>query len=125
MPMQISCRLTADDLDDDDLQHLVRDFAATVTAETDISAELATGASAPGTRGDPITLGTIALSFLSSGAAVALIKVLETYVSRRPSLEIELSRPDGAKLSVKSQDLNSEVLAKTQQTLLKFFRQPQ
>jgi hypothetical protein len=120
--MRIQCQLRDPDIDADDLLKLTRDFRAVLVDETDAEAELAVGADGAGTRGDPITLGVIAVTFLTSGAAVALIKVLETYIGRRPSLEVELSRADGGKLSIKAQDLNSKSLSQTQQTLEKFIK---
>ena len=119
--MRIDCQFRDPDLDDDDLFRFTRDFTAVLVDETDLQAELAVGSAPVGARGDPITLGAIAITFFSSGAAVALIKVLETYIARRPSLEVELSRADGGKLAIKAQDLTPQLLAQTQQTVEKFF----
>ena len=90
--VQVNCLLQDPELDPDDLFKLTRDLKLAIGEETDIEADVPMSAATAGSRGDPITLGALALTFLSSGAAVALIKVLQTYVARRPSLEVELSR---------------------------------
>ncbi|MDQ2839469.1 MAG: hypothetical protein M3Y72_00175 [Acidobacteriota bacterium] len=118
--MSIRCSLRASDLDDDDVQRLTQELCRTIREETEVDAQLETGASVTGDRGDPITLGTIALTFLSGGAAVALIKVLEVYVGRKPSLEVELTQADGSKFSVKAQDLAPKFLSQTQRLLERF-----
>jgi len=110
------------DLEPEYIQTLTRELSLTLNRETDVRAQPAGGPAEPGTKGDPITLGSLALTFLTSGAAVALIKVLETYVGRKRSLEVELARPDGKKLVIKSQDLAAGQIQETENLVSRFFR---
>jgi hypothetical protein len=74
--MSIQLILTNDDLNEDSLQLLTQDLLQTLGSETDIQAQIVQGEAVQGSKGDPVTLGVLALSFISSGAAVALIGVL-------------------------------------------------
>jgi hypothetical protein len=112
--MNLTLQLSSSELDDEDLQVLTRDLCTSIADETDIQAEIPSGTVAAGTKGDPVTLGAIAIAFLTHGAAVALCNVLKAYVSREPSLNIDIKRPDGTKLKLKAENLQPEQL----QTLL-------
>jgi len=84
MDNQSTLTIAGDELDDEDLQDLTRQLCLAINQETDVEAELPEADTAPGAKGDPITLGTIALAFISSKAAVALVGVLHTYFAREP-----------------------------------------
>jgi hypothetical protein len=60
----------------------------------------------PGERGEPVTLGLLALALLTSGTVKALIGCLKAYVSREPSLIIRLRRADGAEMEVNARNVN-------------------
>lgn len=62
---------------------------------------------APGERGEPVTLGVLALALIKSGAVVALVRCLQAYLAREPSLSVELQRSDGSRLKVTAQNLGS------------------
>ena len=64
----------------------------TLQTESDIQAELPQPGTQAGAKGDPVTIGTIALTFISSGAAVALFKIIEAYLSKNSSLDFELEK---------------------------------
>uniref|UniRef100_UPI004056EE93 effector-associated constant component EACC1 n=1 Tax=Candidatus Electronema sp. TaxID=2698783 RepID=UPI004056EE93 len=106
--------ISSNELTDEDLQKLTRNLCDSIADETEIEAEIPSGSVAQGTKGDPITLGVLVLSFLSGGSAVALCEVFKAYFSRVPSLSIELERADGSKVKITSQNLKPEQL----QTLL-------
>jgi hypothetical protein len=92
--MSIQLILKNDDLSEDRLQALTQDLSQTLTRETDIHAELAHGDSLQGSKGDPITIGVLALVFLKGGSALALIEVLKSYLMRNSSLEIHVKSGD-------------------------------
>ena len=92
--MSIQLTLTNDDLDKDSLQLLTQDLLQTLGSETDIQAEIVQGEAVQGSKGDPVTLGVLALSFITSGAAVALIGVLKSYITRSSSIQFEIKRGD-------------------------------
>ena len=92
--MSIQLILTNDDLNEDSLQLLTQDLMQTLGSETDIQAEIVQGEAVQGKKGDPVTLGVLALSFITSGAAVALIEVLKSYVTRSSSIQFEVKSGD-------------------------------
>jgi hypothetical protein len=81
MPMRIS--LTAGELSDEYFDRLSRECANDVAAlpGVDLVNEKSAGSSA-GYRGDPVTLGTIALALITSGTVTALFAVVKSYVER-------------------------------------------
>jgi hypothetical protein len=60
------------------------------------------GPSAPGTRGDPVTLAFV-LALLNAKAVGALVEVLKSYLSRDRTVEIEVEGP-GGKVRFKAAD---------------------
>jgi hypothetical protein len=66
-----------------------------------------------GSKGEAITLGLIALTFLSGGSAVALLDVLKSYLARDSSLEMTLERNDGAKLIINAKNIRKEQMEET------------
>jgi len=111
--MEIELQLSSTDLSDDELDALARQLANTITDETDVAAALQEGDSEPGAKGDPITIGSLVLTFISSGAAIALFEVFKTYFARESSLNIALKRSDGTEVSVSAQNLKPEQLQGT------------
>jgi hypothetical protein len=98
-------KIKADDLDAEDLQDLTRELSQSLRKETEVIATLPEGVAEPGTRGDPVTLGTIILTAFTSGAVVALFNVLKTYFERKPTLVMEFQRPDGKTFTVRADTL--------------------
>jgi hypothetical protein len=96
--------LSSEELDDEDIRELTTDLCNTIIDETDINAKLADGVAQKEERGDPITLGLIVLTFISSSAAVALFNVLKSYIDRESSLVFDIQEKDGTqrRLSVKN-----------------------
>lgn len=112
--MNLELQLSSNELDAEDLQALTRQLCASITDETDIEAEIPSGAAVENTRGEIVTLGVIALAFLTKGAAVALCDVLKTYASRESSLKVGIKKPDGTTISLEAKNITPEKL----QTLL-------
>ena len=112
--MNLELQLSSSELDPQDLQALTRQLCQKITDETDIEAEIPSGESIANTRGDVVTLGVIAMAFLTKGAAVALCDVLKAYVSREPSLKLGIKKSDGTTISLEASNINPEKL----QTLL-------
>ena len=55
-----------------------------------------------------VQIGNLALTFLSSGAAVALCNVCKSVFERTASVEMSFEREDGNKLSIKAQSVSSD-----------------
>lgn len=94
--MSIQLIISDANLSEDKLHALTRDLGLTLNKETAIQAVIEQGETQPGSKGEPITLGVLALTFLTGGSAVALIDVLKTYLLRNSSLEIEVKNGDKA-----------------------------
>ncbi len=119
--MDSTLQLTASDLSDEDLQKLTRELSKTLNDETEAKATLPEETGGPGSKGDPITLGTIILTALSSGTVVALFNVLKSYIERKSSLAIEFKRKDGQQLKIKAEQLNKHQIDQTIQIANDFF----
>lgn len=111
--MTLTLSLSSGELNDEDIQELTTDLCKTIINETDINAELVEGPTQKGNRGEPITLGLIALTFMSSGAAVALFNVLKSYLDRESSLIFGIQREDGTKLGIKMKNMQPEQVKAT------------
>jgi len=120
--MNVRLSLTSAELGAEDLQALTRDFCNTASGEADLQAEMTYGAAAAGARaGEMVQIGNLALTFLTSGAAVALINVCKSFFERSASLEMSFEREDGKKLSIKAHNVGSNQIAKTLETMREFF----
>ena len=111
--MDSTLQLTASDLSDEDLQKLTLELSKTLNDETEAKATIPENSGEPGSKGDPITLGTIILTALSTGTVVALFNVLTAYFQRKPSLELEFKREDGQQLKIKAEQLNKDQIDQT------------
>lgn len=117
--MDICVSVHSAEMDDERLQKSAAELRRLINQGGEATATLPGGPTSAGSKGDPITLGTIALTFLTSGAAVSVFKVLETFVGRKRSIEVELSRPDGQKLVLRAQDMEADQIAATQRLFQK------
>ena len=116
--MVITLELSSEELNDEDLQKLTNELRKTLIEEAGIDAELvkeiSEDVSEEGTRGkprgEPITIGLLALTFLTSGAAVAMFDVFKSLFDRRKYLELEMTREDGKKINIKAENISLEDL---------------
>jgi hypothetical protein len=106
----------------EDLHDLTRDLCNTLNRETDLKATLPEEAPRAGAKGDPITVGTIALAFITSGAAVKLFGVLTSYFERNSSMQIELERDDGKNLSIRAENVRPDRIEETIDLAREFLR---
>ena len=121
--MPTTLQIASPRLADDALANLVRDIAAAINRETDMTATEPEATPRPGEKGDPITLGTLALAFLSSGAAVGLFQVIKSFFERDETLEVSFERSDGAKLAIKSASAQPERVEATLNQIRAFLRE--
>jgi hypothetical protein len=119
--MQITLKLSANDLDQSGLDELSRRLRSTLDQQTDVSASLAEGQHHEGQKGDYALVGQIVLSLIGAGGVVtSLITVLKAYVEQKPTLKVVLERPDGAKFSLEAANVKQGELNQTAKTLAKF-----
>ena len=121
MTIDVILNISSDALDDNDLQSLTSNLCTTLSRETDVTATLAEESVSDGTRGAEIILGTLIITFLSSGSAVALFNVLRSYFDRDSSLEMSLERGDGKKLKIKTHNFSSDQINETFEHVREFF----
>jgi hypothetical protein len=120
MEFQIAVR--SGELDGERLHASTMELRRTMIEETEATVSSPAARPETGAKGDPITIGTLAVTFLTSGAAVSMFKVLEAYVSRKRSVDVEVTRPDGAKFVLHMQDVSPEAIAATQKTFENFIK---
>lgn len=111
--MSCALSLVSNDLHPEDLHDLsldLRDDLAAAGVEAEPVAE-----KAPGTRGDLMAIGSLALTLVTSGTAAALLNVVRAYFDRGASapVVVELTRPDGAKLTVQAGSLRGAEFERT------------
>ena len=88
--MDATLAVSCDSLAEDDLQSLTRELSTTLNRETDVAAAMPEARPEPGSRGDPAILHTLLLTFMTSGAAVAMFQVIKSYVERNKSLTMTI-----------------------------------
>ena len=111
--MDSTLQLAANDLSGEDLQKLTLELSKTLNDETEAKATIPEKSGGPGSKGDPITLGTIILTALSSGTVVALFNVIKSYIERKPSLELQLKSKDGREFNIQAEQLHKDQIEHT------------
>ena len=105
--MSMKLMLDADATGKEEIQALALDLARSLNRDTDLEAELEVSSAPPGSRGEAVSIGTLALQFITSGAAVGLFTVLKTFFERKPTLRIVLEKETGGKLEIDAAFLDS------------------
>lgn len=118
--MEVLLTLSSGSLSGAPLQDLTRQLCTTLNRETDVAATTPEAAADDGSKGDLISLGTLLLTFMTSGAAVALFEVAKAFFERDSSLVLELERPDGAKFVVRGENVGRGQIDKTIETARRF-----
>jgi hypothetical protein len=118
----VSVQLRCDDLDDSRLQSITQELAKSLRQENIAEVNLTHTSPIPGTKGDPVTIGAIIMTLIGShGLATKLIDVLRPYFARKPKMTLELTRPDGKKVSLSADSVSSGQLNQTNDILKSFF----
>ena len=118
--MDLSLEVVTLDQAEEDLQLLTQELCLTINQETELSARQAVGEPVAGTRGAPIEVGYLVLTFLTSGTAVALVHVLKAYVERNSSFTGVFRRPDGASFEISAENLSGRQVDRTMSQLEQF-----
>jgi hypothetical protein len=118
---QIEMKIVQDEIREDRLADLTADIARLIQKETDIRTELPREKPGPGMKGEPVTIGLIILTFISSGAAVALFDVLKSYFVRDSSLKITFKTPDGKEITLDQKNMGKDQVRDTLTTVQDFF----
>jgi hypothetical protein len=67
----------------------------------------------PGEKGEPVTLGVLALALITHGAVTAVIECLKAYISRERALTIRLTRVDGTQVEVTARNVDTPAVRET------------
>lgn len=118
--MKLIISTPSEETSKEDLQELTLDLCRSLNRSIDGKAVLPQQSAGPGLRGEPITIGMIMLTFLTSGAATALFNVFKSYFERNSSLEMAFERDDGKKFVVRAENLNSDAIGGTIELADKF-----
>jgi hypothetical protein len=106
--MELKLMLSSEALGESKLQDMTRDLCRTLNRQPDISAKIPEGMPLPGEKGDPITVGTILLALISSGAAVAMFDTLKAYFQRNKNLAVKIVSANGETTEITAQNLNKD-----------------
>ena len=71
------------------------------------------GPQSSGERGDPVTLGVLALALINRGAAASLLGCLKAYLSREKKLSIKITHQNGDLIEIDSLNIDTVSLRKT------------
>jgi hypothetical protein len=118
--MELQIVVLSNELDPERLHASTMELRRTILEETEATVSKSAVVSETGAKGDPITIGSLAVTFLTSGAAVSIFKVIEAYVTRKRSIDLEISRPDGTKFVLHTEDVSPEAIAATQKAFESF-----
>lgn len=113
--------LQDDNATSSEMQQMTRALAHTMEKHG-IRAAFPSATPQPAHRGgDPMALGTLLVQLVGAGGVVvSLISVLKSYVERKPSLQFEMRRADGAELKLQAEGLTAGDNQKLQQTIERF-----
>jgi len=103
--MEFKLELTSAANSDSEVQAITRDLCKTLNQQNEIKAKIAESEAGPGEKGDAFTLGTLLLTFLTSGAAAAIFKVLKAYMQRNKKLIVRISDSAGRTVEVNAENL--------------------
>lgn len=106
--MGVQMTLACADRTDEDVQALATELANELAQVRGVDAALAESAAPAGSRGGMVTLGEIALTFITSGAAIAAINVIKAYIQREPSLKLKFKGADGQVVEIDAKRMNDE-----------------
>ena len=87
---------------------LSRDLLTAMRDEVDANAALDTKAAMPGDKADVVTLGALVMAIITTGALTKFLEVLNSWVSRKPTISYKIKRADGAELEINAEFCSSK-----------------
>lgn len=124
--MELTLIVKSKSLGDDKLEDITRDLSMELNQDGNFEAKLPEESGSTGSKGDPITIGTIILLLLGGkGIVTRLIEVLKAYVERGNSLEFEFKKADGASMSFKTENFRQRDVKELSKDMAKFFGVPE
>jgi hypothetical protein len=94
------------DVPDARLSQLTRDLERDLS-RAGIQARHVEAPPVPGQRGEPFTLGVLALALVTSGTVRAIIECFKAYLSRERALTIKLASADGTQVEMTARNVDT------------------
>jgi len=98
--MHITIGLVGEEIEDERIDQATRDLLREIRAEADPRASLVTREGLPGSKGDLVTLGQIALALVTGGAVGKFIECVFSFLGRNKKLQVEIVNASGRKMSI-------------------------
>lgn len=98
----IQITLDGGDLSEGQQQDRVRQLTREIEARTDTRTSLAREQGDGTTKGDPLTIGSFVMAFMSTGAAVAAFEVIKTWLQREKIGSATIKTADGTEVTIDS-----------------------
>jgi hypothetical protein len=95
--------VSGSEVPDNRISAATRELLREIRADADPEARLITEKAAPGSKGEIVSIGQIALALVTGGAVGKLIECVFTFLSRNKTLRIELTGENGAKLAINAE----------------------
>jgi hypothetical protein len=105
------------DIPDARLAQLTRDLERDLS-RVGIHAQPVEAPPAPGERGEPVTLGVLALAWVTSGTVKALIECFKAYLSRERALTIKLARGDSTSIEITARNVDTPAMREALEAVL-------
>jgi hypothetical protein len=100
MAASLNVQLVGGDIPEQRLDAATRELLRDIRGDADPEARLVAKPSSPGSKGDAISIGQIALALVTGGAVGQLIDCLFNFLSRNKKLEIKLTQGGGSSLAI-------------------------
>jgi hypothetical protein len=111
-----SITVTLSGLPDVRLAQLAHDFERDLS-RSGVQARQVEAPAVPGDKGDPITLGVLALALVTSGTVKAMIECFTAYLSRERALTIRFTGADGTPVEVTARNVDSPAVREALETM--------
>jgi hypothetical protein len=103
---------------------LGRELVADLRKEVALEADHKTRDLSPGERAvDSALVGQVVLTFLSAGAATALLGCLKAYIERDRHLRFRLKKADGVEIELEAQHFSAQTFDELTRKVQEFLRQ--
>jgi hypothetical protein len=120
---EIMLSVRNDDLDESKLNTVTRELIGTLNREGGLEASTEASEGAAGSKGVWTTIGGIAMKLVGGSEAVkGLMGVLQAYAARNNSFTIDMTKPDGTKITINAQNLSGSAFQQTMQQVTDFVK---
>ncbi|MEO0381166.1 MAG: hypothetical protein AAF252_12930 [Pseudomonadota bacterium] len=102
---EIQITLDGAELSEGEQQDRVRQLTREIEARTDAKTSLAREQGTGGTKGDPLTIGSFLMAFMSSGAAEAAFHVIKSWIERDKIGSATFKTADGTEVTINNANI--------------------